>query len=1086
MKRVKNRILSWLILPMVILVAFLSYRQANQPKPSLWEQHYEAKKARKLKGLPGDKQARIDGLIEYNRMMHTRLDGEVVEFPANYKMIEYHKALANQLTLKSSRGEVLEPITWVPRGPGNVGGRTRGLIVDPDDATHHTWFAGSATGGVWKTVDGGVNWEHLTADIPYSATTTLEMAMSNTQIIYMGTGESFTEPFSGGGIFKSTDKGDTWNQLASTAGNEDFRFVNRIAVDPDNEHKVVVATNEGIYRSLDGGDSWTEVYASNTNVEDLRADTSDFRYLYASENGRGLLRSVDSGATWIQANNGIEPGLGRIELAVSPTNPSRIIALAENLSGNAKVFVSDDRAQTWYAFSDLAQQDVNILGGQGGYDNTAAFHPYSDDTVFLAGVNMWKISLTNELVDGEGKVTDYRVENTESFLSFVNFAGNLYPGMNTGDNEEAINLQSDDWVSVEVRFGPGKTQKAHRFTVPSEATSGVPASDYTYQDYVDVPFEVWDVTNNQQLMCSFRDQGQDGAFNLYEATGDTYGTQGREYLFINSVPYDAVNPSPNIAKKGGRSEKLIYFFWPTLKVGATWEPANLPESKIIVEYGIPQLMTGNLYNVSDAYGNFSEKNTYKQSLGLGGTSIPGFHPDHHNIVPIPINEETGEFWILNGNDGGLGISKDNGVTFSQVKDDYLTTQFYDVAKKKGANEFIGGMQDNGTWQSPIGENASLEKDYFFRVGGDGFEVLWHPTKPKYIMASVYNNSIRLSKDGGLSWTLATNGITKSDGPFITRLENIPSKPDYVYAIGSNGLYYTASFGTIGWKLKTMPTGWKASTNEYIGFHQVKVSLADNNVIWAGGGNTDTYGLNLFVSEDQGATFNPVNSPAEEIPFFHTGFATHPVNRGTAYALYSVYGGSKIMRTQDLGETWEDITGFSGGSSTNGFPDVGCYSLLVFPDDTNRIWAGTEIGVFETLNNGENWHILSSNMPAVPIFQLYYQDGYVITATYGHGIWTYLYDPTIAVDPVQLTDAEFSVYPNPSNGDFKIRIANSDAGEMNLAIYNLSGKQVYASQVIPTGDDYIEQLELQGVLAPGTYLLKVSSDVKTGVRKIIVQ
>ena len=103
-------------------------------------------------------------------------------------------------------------LPWIERGPGNVSGRVRGLLVDPDDKTGNTWFVGSVGGGIWKTTDAGKKWRNLSPNLPNLAVSTLAMSKVNTNIIYAGTGESMfnVDAINGDGIFKSTDKGENW------------------------------------------------------------------------------------------------------------------------------------------------------------------------------------------------------------------------------------------------------------------------------------------------------------------------------------------------------------------------------------------------------------------------------------------------------------------------------------------------------------------------------------------------------------------------------------------------------------------------------------------------------------------------------------------------------------------------------------------------------------------------------------------------------------------------------------------------------------------------------------------------------------
>jgi hypothetical protein len=1065
------------------------YKFSSKSVTDLWKIEYEKKREKRLKGIQSNEEATIKELQKYFHDIKTKFGEKDPKYPANYLMLELNKAKSKSLFFKSS-----DTIEWIQRGPGNVGGRTRSIWVDPDDPTHNTWIAGSATGGAWKTTDCGASWEFLSTEISYLATTTIAGSKANSNVIYLGTGESFPGSMqtTGGGIFKSIDKGDSWIQLSFTASNEDFRYINRLCVDPQSENIIVAATNTGIFKSIDGGETWQSNYLSQNSIEDLKSDTSDFSTMYAAENSVGILKSVDAGETWNWSSKGIGSGYTRFEIAISPTNTNKIYcSVGRTNDSTSHVYASMDKGENWNLLVDDLNPKIDYLGGQAEYDNTIAVNPFYEDSVFVGGVNIWKIGVKSTTRNGNGTVSKFDTVNTGNFLDFVPFTGNLLPGMNTGNNEEATNLVDNDFVSIEIRFGSGLKQKAHRFFVPAGATSGVPAANYTYQDYVDVPFQVWDVTNNRQLMCSFRDQERDGNFNLYERTGDAYGLLGREYLFINAVPYNASNPDPNIAVQGGRSYKLIYFFWPTLKSGGAWEPDNLTDSKITIDYIIIKEQLCGIKNVSDAYDVFSGKNTYNQTQGQGKTSIPGFHPDHHALVMVPVDKLNKKFWIINGNDGGLGISKDNGGSFTQIKEGYVTTQFYGVSKKPYRNEYIGGMQDNGTWQSPSYTDATIDEGYYFRIGGDGFETVWNRIDTNKIMGSIYNNAIYKSTNHGLTWSKADNGIN-GDGPFITKLTMIPSNPNKVFAVGTSGLFYTGNFATTAWKLKVLgegwlPTGYTSVTSQ----HHVEYSIANDSIIWAGAALNNKNGWNIFVSSDQGNSFSAVNYPTYEMPSFISGIATHPTQPETAYLLYSVYGEPKILRTENLGQTWEDITGFEGNSSSsNGFPDVGCLSLLVFPDNPSRIWAGTEIGIVESNDNGESWHLLNSSLPYVPIWQMFMQDNQIVVATYGRGIWTYQYgdivnppEPPENINNAQLTQSLFKVYPNPTNGLIKVLPLEFDYNNAVIKVYNSAGSVVYSSSDMISRDGKYIDLSRQ---EKGVYILIVKIENKLFTQRILLK
>ena len=220
------------------------------------------------------------------------------QYQTGYKIREFEKANAISRARKRSgaRTQSNGVTEWTERGPVNVPGRTRGLIVDPDDINKNTWYAGSVGGGVWKTTDAGVNWTLLTPDLPNLATTVLAMAPSNHDVIYLGTGEGFgnLDGISGNGMFKSLNRGQTWSYLAATST---FSDINRAVVDPNNEDIVVVATNTGIYRTINGGTSWIQV-SNLEGIQDLKANPSDFSIQYAAQNGVGVLKSLNGGQTW--------------------------------------------------------------------------------------------------------------------------------------------------------------------------------------------------------------------------------------------------------------------------------------------------------------------------------------------------------------------------------------------------------------------------------------------------------------------------------------------------------------------------------------------------------------------------------------------------------------------------------------------------------------------------------------------------------------------------------------------------------------------------------------------------------------------
>jgi photosystem II stability/assembly factor-like uncharacterized protein len=1003
-----------------------------------------------------------EGFNEYFKGITIPIGKSSSGYKPNYALSEYFKSKkSDKQTFKGS-----EELNWVQRGPGNVGGRTRTIIIDPSDDSGNTWFAGSVSGGIWKTEDGGTTWTNLTPDLPNLSTASMAISQSNPNIIYAGTGEGFGGEgmVTGNGIFISNNKGITWQIIESTAHDDRFRYVNKIWVDPLDDSIVVVATNKGIYKTFDAGEIWSAVYDKGYPIQDLVQNPLNPKVLYAGANTLGVLKSTDAGNTWIVSNEGIGECY-RVSLSVSPVDTSYVYAGVEGTGSQTQVYLSDNAGKNWKLNRNADGLFINFHQLQGWFNNAIAAHPFDKNKVFIGGVYFGMLEFKKTTYVSTPNVVRVDTTGTGSFMSFVRFGGSKFSGaLATGLDEEA-EVETDDFVSVEIRFGAGKIQKAHRFTVPEGEGAGVPPEDYTYIDYVDVPFEAWDLDNNRQLMVSFRDQDNNGVLNLIERK---YGDEisGREYVFISAKPYNSTTPDSEIASNGGYVQKLLYFIWPVLPEDKTWDSENIPEASINIKFGNISLQDANTTILADDRLN------------------EHLHVDHHDIKFFITDASQMKFNIIESNDGGLGISTDEGKTWKQINKGYLTTQFYGVAKRPGMQEYIGGMQDNGTWQSPLNAEATKNSDYDFRIEGDGFEALWHPWYPHRILGSSYNNYIKFSNDFGETWQWTIDGIN-GDGPFITKLSNSRENPNLVFAVGSKGLYKHVNFGLgrYNWELIDLGEGWSLE-NTVTSMHHVEVSKAKPSVVWAGGGMYYNPDLHIFVSKDYGKTFDSVSNFIDVKLGYISGMATHPTNPAEAFILFSYKSKPKILRTYNYGVTWEEISGFgSDSSSVNGFPDVIVNDLLVLPNDTNTIWVGTEIGLFESIDNGLSWHLANNGLPPVSIWQMDVADGEIIVATHGRGIWS----ADLGISDVEnriVDEMSFNISPNPANDFLNFTFSSEINGDVEVRIYQLSGKIANSLVFNKTSFDLSEKINLND-FPDGTYILTTFFNNKRSSKKLVI-
>jgi photosystem II stability/assembly factor-like uncharacterized protein len=336
-----------------------------------------------------------------------------------------------------------------------------------------------------------------------------------------------------------------------------------------------------------------------------------------------------------------------------------------------------------------------------------------------------------------------------------------------------------------------------------------------------------------------------------------------------------------------------------------------------------------------------------------------------------------EFRLVNGNDGGVSYSDDKGVTFLQPTNGYNTTQFYGVDKMNGADRYIGGTQDNGSFISPLDpDNLSA---WTSLPSGDGFEAVWHYGNPNLVLESSQFNSVYKSIDGGMNWSVVTG--LDGNGPFLTKLAKSKQDPDLVFAVAGSGVWRSDDFAD-SWTLTPMPQEFNGTSS----FSEVKISLVNPQIVWAGQGMSTT--SRLYVSTDGGLSFD-TTVIYTDVPLGRiTSLETDPVDENTAYALFSFAKTSKILKTTDLGQTWADISGFGTDTvSSAGFPDVAVFCLLVMPHAPDTIWAGTEIGIFQTTDGGANWALIDDGFPSVSVHEMLIVNDEVVVATHGRGIWT---------------------------------------------------------------------------------------------------
>ncbi len=299
---------------------------------------------------------------------------------------------------------------------GTVSGRVRGLAVHPTNP--NIVYVGAASGGIWKTTDGGSTWVDKSSGLSRLTFGSIAIDPGNTNIIFAGTGEAMwllnNVTYEGNGLYKSTDAGDTWTQITNGFG-ASTQFSD-ISVNPTNSQILIAAlgsgnynnsnpSNEGIWRSTDGGTTWTRTL----NVQDgfdVAFHPTNGNLAYASSGNKeaasGFYRSTNGGATWTQSNTGLTATtIGRMQFDISPSDPGTVysIIFSNAMDFNTRqtaAFKSTDGGVSWAQIS----SGQNIAGSyngssasdQGFYDLCVAVHPTNKNIVMFGNVEVSRTS----------------------------------------------------------------------------------------------------------------------------------------------------------------------------------------------------------------------------------------------------------------------------------------------------------------------------------------------------------------------------------------------------------------------------------------------------------------------------------------------------------------------------------------------------------------------------------------------------------------------------------------------------------------------------------------------------------------------
>jgi photosystem II stability/assembly factor-like uncharacterized protein len=287
-------------------------------------------------------------------------------------------------------------------GPAVTSGRVVGFAVHPHD--HKQYYVAAASGGVWKTTNSGVTWTPIFDREGSYSIGCVVLDPKDPSVVWVGTGENNSQRSVGygDGVYKSLDGGKTWTNV----GLKSSEHIGKIVIDPRDSDTVYVAAqgplwssggDRGLYKTTDGGRTWNRILNidENTGVTDLVLDPRNPDVLIAASYqrrrhvwtiidggpGGGIHRSTDGGKTWKKMTAGLPTGdVGRIGLAIAPTDPDTVYAIIEASESSGGIHRSQDRGLTW--------EKRNSFAAQAQYYSHLVVDPFNKDRIYAMNVDI--------------------------------------------------------------------------------------------------------------------------------------------------------------------------------------------------------------------------------------------------------------------------------------------------------------------------------------------------------------------------------------------------------------------------------------------------------------------------------------------------------------------------------------------------------------------------------------------------------------------------------------------------------------------------------------------------------------------------
>jgi len=448
------------------------------------------------------------------------------------------------------------------------------------------------------------------------------------------------------------------------------------------------------------------------------------------------------------------------------------------------------------------------------------------------------------------------------------------------------------------------------------------------------------------------------------------------------------------------------------------------------------------------------------------------HVDHHALTFSPANPD----WLIEGNDGGINISTNAGVSWGSHA--FIpATQFYEIGlDANNPDKLYGGTQDNGTNRTPDGGIDNWQHI----LGGDGFYVIVDHTNPDIIFAESQNGYLRKSTNGGSTFNSATNGINGGEPTnWSTPVVMDPNDNNVLY-YGTDRVYRTTNsagnWTAISGDLTDGIPGTRLGT-----VTTIAVAPGNSNVIYAG-----TDDSHVWVTSDFGSTWNDISAalPTRWV----TRVIVDPVDENIIYVTFS---GLKwrdpqphVFRSSDMGATWSDIS--------SNLPDAPVNAFAVDNNYQSTLYLGNDVGMYVSFNTGDSWEFLGEELPIVTVgdIKIHPTANFLVAGTHRRSMYKIDLDMVtgIETDKGSTTLNSFILeqnYPNPFNPSTTIQYTVGSKQFVELKVYDVLGEEITTLVNEEKSEGTYEINFSASVLTSGVYFYKIKAGSYIQTKKMIL-